>query len=216
MDGQKLIPGRDYWLKLGTKLLSAIVTSIRHKVDINTGALLPADSVIKNEIVQCEIVLSEPAVLDEFKLHKPLGELILIDRVSYATAACGVIESAGEQKQDRILLRDGKKKLPIQLFDSFYYHPEIHTVLRHSPAPISYSLGETLPLQGAGFSYPPNFDLPADSEFAHIRGGIFSGFGEREPDYLLLDTKGIELETNPPRDFGKYHNVMIWEKDYEI
>jgi len=211
MDDQKLIPGKDYWVKLGTKLLPAIVTCIRHKVDVNTGTLLPADSAIKNEIVQCEIVLSEPAVLDEFKLHRSLGELILTDRVSHATAACGVIESAGGQKQDRVLLRDGKEELAVRLFDSFYYHPEIHTVLWHSFAPVVYGLGDELPLQSAGYCYPPDFDLTAGSGFARIRKGVFSGFGEREPEYPLLDTTGIELETNPPRDFGKYRKVMVWE-----
>lgn len=215
MDDQRLIPGNDYWIKLGTKLLAAIVTGILHKVDVNTGALLSADSITKNEVVQCEIVLTEPMVLDEFKLHKTLGELILIDRVSHATAACGVIESAGKHKQDRTLLQDGQKELEIQLFDSFYYHPEIHTVLRHSFAPAVYSLGDTLPLQSAGHCYPASFDLPADFEFARIRNGSFSGFGKREPEYPLLDVKGVELQ-NPPRDFGKYHKIMVWENDYEI
>lgn len=216
MDDQKLIPGKDYWIKLGTKLLAAIVTGIRHKVDVNTGALLSADSVTKNEVVQCEIVLTEPMVLDEFKQHKTLGELILMDRVSHATAACGVIESAGEHKQERTLLQDDEKELAIQIFDSFYYHPDIHAVLLHSLAPETYNAGDKLPLQGAGFSYPLSFDLPAGHEFARIRDGVFTGFGKRETEYQLLDTKGVELEITPPRDFGKYRKVMVWENDYEI
>ncbi len=216
MDDQKLIPGKDYWIKLGTRLLPAIVTGIRHKVDVNNGALLSVSSVTKNEIVRCEIVLSEPAVLDEFRLHKSMGELILIDRVSHATAACGVIEATDEQEQDGTFLRDGSDKLKINLFDRFYYHPDIHTVLRHSPSPAVYAKGDTLPLQSEEFSYPLDFDLASDSGFANIRGGIFTGFGPREPRHPLLDTSGIELEANPPRDFGKYRKVMIWEKDYEI
>lgn len=216
MDDQKLIPGKDYWIKLGTNLLPAIVTGIRHKVDVNNGALLPADSITKNEIVRCEIVLSEPAVLDEFRLHKTLGELILIDRVSHATAACGVIETTGEQKQDGVFLNDDSGKLKINLFDRFYYHPDIHTVLRHSPSPVTYTKGDELPLHSEEYSYPPDFDLAFDSGFANIRNGVFIGFGSRESRYPLLDASGIELETNPPRDFGKYRKVMIWEKDYEI
>jgi sulfate adenylyltransferase subunit 1 len=127
-----------------------------------------------------------------------------------------VIECVGEQSQDVTRLRDGEKELTIQLFDDFYYHPEIHTVLRHSAAPTVYALGDVLPLNSASFSYPSDFDLPAGSEFANIRCGVFAGFGERDPKYPLLDTKGIELETKPPRDFGKYRRVTVWEKDYEI
>ncbi len=216
MDDQKLVPGKDYWIKLGTKLLPAIVTGIRHKVDVNSGALLTASSVTKNEIVRCEIVLSEPAVLDEFRLHKTLGELILIDRITHATAACGVIEAAGDGKRDGVFLRDGSDKLKINLFDRFYYHEDVHTVLRHSPSPVTYAKGDALPLRSGAFAYPPDFDLASDSGFANIRGGVFAGFGPRERRYPLLDANGIELEINPPRDFGKYRRVMVWEKDYEI
>ncbi len=213
MDEQRLIPGKNYWIKLGTKMLPAIVTGIRHKVDINSGVFLKVDSVGKNEIVRCEIVMSEPVVLDEFKRHKTLGELILIDRVSHATAACGVIEHAGEEKQNGVLLKDEKRELQIKLFDSFYYHPDIHTVLRHSPSPAVYEPGERLPLQENGVNYPLDFDLLLENTFANIRKGIFCGFGKRSPEFPLLETSGIELEGSIPRNFGKYHQIMVWEED---
>ncbi|HAX51940.1 MAG TPA: sulfate adenylyltransferase [Lachnospiraceae bacterium] len=213
MDEQRLTPGKDYWIKLGTRQIPAIVTGIRHKVDVNSGEFLQVDSVGKNEIVRCEVVLSEPVVLDEFKRHKTMGELILIDRVSHTTAACGVIEAAGEERQDGVFLSDGDKTLSIKLFDSFYYHPDIHTVLRHSPAPSIYRPGDVLPLKGESFHYPLDFDLPFRNEFANIRDGIFTGFGGRVQKYPLLETGGVELETDLPRDFGKYHRVMVWEED---
>jgi len=217
MDDDKLISGNDYWIKIGTKLLPAIVTGIQYKVDINTGEHLLVTSVGKNEIIRCEIVLSEPAVLDEFRLHKTLGELILIDRVSHSTAACGVIETAGKTIENGVLLKDGKNQLAIGLFDSFYYHPEIHTVLRHSPPPTEYKPGDTLPLQGTGYNYPPDFDIPTEADnYANIRNGIFTGFGERNPKFALLNLNGLELDKKPPRDFGKYRKVMLWEKDFEI
>jgi len=211
MDDDKLISGNDYWIKIGTKLLPAIVTGIQHKVDINTGEHIPATSVGKNEIIRCEIVLSEPIVLDEFRLHKTLGELILIDRISHATAACGVIEAAGKTMENGVLLKDGKNQLAVGLFDSFYYHPEIHTVLRHSPPPKEYKSGDALPLQGRGYNYPPDFDIPAEADnYANIRGGIFIGFGEREPKFALLNANGLELDKKHPMDFGKYRGVMLW------
>lgn len=216
MDDQNLIPGKDYWIKLGTKLLPALVTEIRHKVDINTGKLLSACSAAKNEIVRCELVLSEPVVLDEFLLHKTMGELILIDRVSHATAACGVIASVGDSPKDGVFLRDGAEQLKINLFDRFFYDPELHSILRHSPSPAVYAKGDALPLRSESFDYPADFDLAADSGFASVRGGAFAGFGPREPRFPLLDADGIELETKPPRSFEKYRRVTVWEKDYEI
>jgi sulfate adenylyltransferase subunit 1 len=206
MDDDKLVSGNDYWIKIGTKLLPAIVTGIRHKVDINTGEHISAASVGKNEIIRCEIVLSEPIVLDEFRLHKTLGELILIDRVSHATAACGVIEAAGKMAENGILLREGKRQIAVGLFDCFYYHPEIHAVLRHSPPPMEYKRGDVLPLQSGGYSYPQDFDIPAEDNYANIRNGIFAGFGERDTNVALLNANGLELE----QDFEKYHRVMLW------
>lgn len=93
MDERPLHPGNDYWIKIGTKLIPAIIKNICHKVDINTGELLEAVFAGKNEIVECEIVLAEPVVLSEFRRHKTLGELILIDRISHATSACGVVNT---------------------------------------------------------------------------------------------------------------------------
>lgn len=216
MDDARLIPGKDYWAKIGTRLLPAIVTGIRHKVDVNSGEHLPADSVGKNEIVACEIVLSESAVLDEFRLHKTAGELILIDRVSHATAACGVVEAVGEHKEDGVFLLDSEQALAVTLFDEFYYHPDIHTVLRHSPTPAVYSKGDALPLQMAAFRYPLDFDLTDGERIARIRGGRFTGFGGREERVPLLESNGLESGVNPPRDFTKYRKLGVWEKDYEI
>ncbi|MDR1471342.1 MAG: sulfate adenylyltransferase subunit CysN [Synergistaceae bacterium] len=213
MDDQKLIPGRDYWAKIGTKLLPAIATGIRHKVDVNSGELLAADSIGKNEIVECEIVLSEPVALDEFGSHKSMGELILIDRVSHVTSACGVIRSAGKREETGVCLSDGGHSLQVLLFDSFYYHRDIHAVLRHSPSPAVYKPGDALPLEEAGHVYPRDFDVAADFGFANIRGGIFTGFGDREPQYALLDVNGLDSEVNPPQDFTKYRRIRVWESD---
>ncbi|MDR1135238.1 MAG: sulfate adenylyltransferase [Clostridiales Family XIII bacterium] len=92
MDDVSLTAGSDYWIKIGTKLIPAVISGIKHKVDVNTGRFIPADTISKNEIFLCNIILSEPIVLDRFSAHKTMGELILIDRVSHATSACGVVE----------------------------------------------------------------------------------------------------------------------------
>ncbi|MCL2100288.1 MAG: hypothetical protein FWH22_01070 [Fibromonadales bacterium] len=113
-------------------------------------------------------------------------------------------------------MRDGSLELAIGLFDSFYYHPNIHTVLRHSPPPAVYQPGDKLPLQSPEFSYPSDFDISAKFGFANIRKGVFAGFGERKADVPLLDKNGIQIDEEPPRNFGKYRRVAVWEKDYEI
>ncbi len=92
MDDTELVEGRNYIMKLGTKMLPATVMSIKHKIDINTGKHITADKLFKNEMAQCDIALSENMVFDKFKNNKALGSFILIDRVTNMTSACGVIE----------------------------------------------------------------------------------------------------------------------------
>ncbi|MGM7702958.1 adenylyl-sulfate kinase [Pseudalkalibacillus sp. Hm43] len=92
MDDTKLVPGRNYLVKVGTKVLPGTVMSIKHKIDINTGKQVPAEQVYKNELVECDISLSENMVFDKFENNEALGGLILIDRVTNMTSACGVIE----------------------------------------------------------------------------------------------------------------------------
>ncbi|QGH36252.1 adenylyl-sulfate kinase [Gracilibacillus salitolerans] len=94
MDDAELVEGRNYLVKVGTKMLPGTVMSIKHKIDINTGKEIPADKIFKNELVECDISLSENMVFDKFENNEALGGLILIDRVTNMTSACGVIEHA--------------------------------------------------------------------------------------------------------------------------
>ncbi|MDQ0352753.1 bifunctional enzyme CysN/CysC [Alkalibacillus filiformis] len=94
MDGDELVEGRNYLVKLGTKTLPGTVMKIKHKIDINTGDDVPADKVYKNELVVCDIALSEKAVFDKFENNEALGGFILIDRVSNMTSAAGVVNHA--------------------------------------------------------------------------------------------------------------------------
>ncbi len=92
MDNTNLVAGRNYLLKVGTKTLPAMVMSIKYKIDINTGKHIAADRILKNELAVCDISVSEKLVFDRFKKNKALGTLILIDRITNMTSACGIIE----------------------------------------------------------------------------------------------------------------------------
>ncbi|WP_423230180.1 elongation factor 1-alpha C-terminal domain-related protein [Eubacterium oxidoreducens] len=60
-------------------------------MDVNTGEKKEATSLEKNEIAVCELQLADSIVVDTFAKHKTLGELILIDRITNMTSACGVV-----------------------------------------------------------------------------------------------------------------------------
>ncbi len=91
MDDNYLVAGKNYFLKLGTKMIPATVMNIKYKIDVNTGNEVPIDVIYKNEIVDCDIVVADKIVFDSFKKNHALGSMILIDRISNGTAACGVV-----------------------------------------------------------------------------------------------------------------------------
>ncbi len=91
MDDAVLVPGRNFWLKIGTQQVPATVLKIKFKTDVNTGAEVYAENIYKNELCFCEISVGEKIVYDTFERSRELGSLILIDRVTNMTSACGVV-----------------------------------------------------------------------------------------------------------------------------
>ena len=96
-----LTSGRDFLAKIGTRLVPCKVSEILYTVDVNTGEHRHPVFMQKNEIARCRLELSSPVVLDSFSRHRTLGEFILIDRVTNATFACGVIEEIRESAEGK-------------------------------------------------------------------------------------------------------------------
>ena len=124
MDDGELLPGKEYFVKIGTKEIPGIVTNIQYKIDVNTGEYIPANNLRKNEIAVCDVILQEEIVLDEFDDHKVLGELILIDRITNMTSACGVIKNSevDEETDLKCVFAHGKLKANGDIFEEFYYN----------------------------------------------------------------------------------------------
>lgn len=91
MDDSNLTAGMNFLLKLGTQQVPATVLEIKHKIDINSGNKIEASTICKNEIALCEISVGSRIVFDEFSNHQELGSLILINRITNMTSACGVV-----------------------------------------------------------------------------------------------------------------------------
>lgn len=102
MDDTELVRGKNYMVKVGTKLMPATVMDIKHKIEINTGACVPAKQIYKNEIAVCDIALAEEIVFDKFEVHKSVGSFILTDRVTNMTSACGVINHSLRRSENLV------------------------------------------------------------------------------------------------------------------
>lgn len=100
MDDEELFAGKNFFVKIGTKMVPGMVSIIHHSIDVNTGEKTKVQHLKKNEIALCTLLLYDRTVADEFKRHRTLGELILIDRITNMTSACGVITEIGSHSEN--------------------------------------------------------------------------------------------------------------------
>ncbi|MCA1941807.1 MAG: sulfate adenylyltransferase subunit CysN [Caenispirillum bisanense] len=94
MHGQPLLPGRPYLLRLGTTTVGAQVTELKHRVDVNTLDHSAAKHLDLNEVGMCNLSLDRPVPFDPYAANRDMGGFILIDRLTNATVACGMIDFA--------------------------------------------------------------------------------------------------------------------------
>ena len=99
MADEPLIPGRGYWLKLATQTVTATVHHPKYEVNVNTLEHLAAPTLALNAIGIAEIatdreLVFEPYSADGSSPNRVLGGFILIDKLSNATVACGMLHFA--------------------------------------------------------------------------------------------------------------------------
>jgi len=99
MDENEMLPGRGYWLKLGTQLVTATVQHPKYEVNVNTLEHLAAKTLGLNGIGVAEIatdreIVFEPYAVENGSPNRALGGFILIDKLTNATVAAGMLHFA--------------------------------------------------------------------------------------------------------------------------
>ncbi len=97
MSEGELIPGRQYDVKLATSTVAGGISNIRHRVDVNTLEKSEVSTLVLNDIARCEITLERPVIADDYKQHHGTGSFIIVDRLTNATVAAGMIIDDGSQ-----------------------------------------------------------------------------------------------------------------------
>jgi len=106
MHEQPLVPGRQYLFKQTSKVVPGAVSTLRYRVDINTLHRQPAPTLALNEIGRCSVTLTSPIAHDAYRRNRTTGGFIMIDRLTNATVAAGMIldreanENAGDHWGD--------------------------------------------------------------------------------------------------------------------
>ncbi|MFG1204961.1 sulfate adenylyltransferase subunit CysN [Xanthobacter aminoxidans] len=94
MDEQPMLPGRPYWLKLGTQTVSATITEPKYQVNVNNMDHLAAKTLELNAIGSCNIATDRRIPFEPYAENRELGGFILIDKMTNATVGAGMIHFA--------------------------------------------------------------------------------------------------------------------------
>ncbi|MGE0434542.1 MAG: adenylyl-sulfate kinase, partial [Planctomycetota bacterium] len=99
MNEAPLQPGREYFIKHTTSLVTGVVNRVHYKVDVNTLHRQPAAALGLNEIGRVQLSLVRPLAHDPYARNRVTGAFIIIDRLTNDTVAAGMIRASDGDKQ---------------------------------------------------------------------------------------------------------------------
>jgi bifunctional enzyme CysN/CysC len=135
MSAEPMLPGRSYFMKIGTRTTPASITDLKHRIDVNSQEKLAAKTLALNEIGFCNLATTLPVAFDPYAENRDTGGFILIDRRTNETAAAGMI--AHGLRRATNIHRHG-----------FAIAREAHAALKHQKPAVLWFTG----LSGAGKS----------------------------------------------------------------
>lgn len=100
MNETAMLPGRSYLLKAGARTVTASITALKHKINVNTLEHMAAKQLAMNEIGFCNIGVSQPIAFDPYEKNRETGGFVLIDRFTNETVAAGTIHFALRRAQN--------------------------------------------------------------------------------------------------------------------
>ncbi len=100
LDETPLFRGRSYLLRLGARTVTATVTDIAHRLDVDTLTEVQARELHLNEIGRVTLSLSQPVAFEPYRFNREMGGFILIDRLTRNTVGAGMVERAARDASD--------------------------------------------------------------------------------------------------------------------
>jgi bifunctional enzyme CysN/CysC len=97
---EPLLPGRPYWLKLGTQSVTATIQAPKYQINVNTLEHLAAKTLELNAIGVVNLSTDRPVVFEPYAASRELGGFIVIDKLSHATVAAGMIHFSLRRSQN--------------------------------------------------------------------------------------------------------------------
>jgi bifunctional enzyme CysN/CysC len=100
MSDGEMLPGRPYWLKLGTQTVTGTVQQPKYQINVNTMEHLAAKTLELNAIGVVNLSTDQALVFEPYQTNRRLGGFILIDKLSNATVGAGMLHFALRRAQN--------------------------------------------------------------------------------------------------------------------
>ncbi|ABQ69688.1 sulfate adenylyltransferase subunit CysN [Rhizorhabdus wittichii] len=100
MSDEEMLPGRPYWLKLGAQTVSASIQAPKYQVNVNTMEHLAAKTLELNAIGVANLSTDRNLVFESYEDSRSLGGFILIDKITNATVAAGMLHFSLRRAQN--------------------------------------------------------------------------------------------------------------------
>ncbi|NML12612.1 sulfate adenylyltransferase subunit CysN [Sphingobium sp. AR-3-1] len=100
MADEEMLPGRSYWLKIGTQTVTATVQQPKYQVNVNTMEQLAAKTLELNAIGVANLSTDKQIVFEPYEANRTLGGFILIDKITNATVAAGMLHFSLRRAQN--------------------------------------------------------------------------------------------------------------------
>ncbi|KQM97394.1 adenylyltransferase [Sphingobium sp. Leaf26] len=104
MADEEMLPGRSYWLKIGTQMVTATIQQPKYQVNVNdaggSGSHLAAKTLELNAIGVANLSTDKQIVFEPYATNRTLGGFILIDKLTNATVAAGMLHFSLRRAQN--------------------------------------------------------------------------------------------------------------------
>ncbi|UXC93296.1 sulfate adenylyltransferase subunit CysN [Sphingobium sp. RSMS] len=100
MADEEMLPGRPYWLKIGTQTVTATIQQPKYQVNVNTMEHLAAKTLELNAIGVANLSTDRQIVFEPYETNRTLGGFILIDKITNATVAAGMLHFSLRRAQN--------------------------------------------------------------------------------------------------------------------
>ncbi|WP_277982629.1 sulfate adenylyltransferase subunit CysN [Sphingomonas faeni] len=100
MADEEMLPGRSYWLKLATQTVTATIQQPKYAINVNTMERLAAKTLELNAIGVANLSTDRPLVFEPYADNRQLGGFILVDKITNATVAAGMLHFSLRRAQN--------------------------------------------------------------------------------------------------------------------